>query len=47
MALEWAEQHEDEARRTWAGSSLLDQVLDKMWRFLSQEFQTRSKKTDS
>jgi len=47
MALEWAEQHEDEARRTWPGSALLDQVLDKMWRFLSQEFQTRSKEADS
>ena len=41
MALEWAEQHEDEARRTWPGSSLLDEVLDKMWRFLSQEFTNR------
>ncbi len=41
MALEWAEQHEEEARRTWSGSSLLDQVLDKMWRFLSQEFTKR------
>lgn len=46
MALEWAEQHEEEARRTWPGSSLLDQVLDKMWRFLSQEFQKRSKEAD-
>jgi len=41
MALEWAEQHEEDARRTWPGSSLLDQVLDKMWRFLSQEFTHR------
>lgn len=46
MALEWAEQHEEEARRTWPGSSLLDQMLDKMWRFLSQEFQKRSKEAD-
>lgn len=46
MALEWAEQHEEEARRTWPGSSLLDQVLDKMWRFLSQEFQKRRKEAD-
>jgi hypothetical protein len=46
MALEWAEQHEEEARRTWPGSSLLDQVLDKMWRFLSQEFQKRNKEAD-
>jgi Fe-S-cluster containining protein len=42
MALEWAERHEEESRRTWSGSSLLDQVLDNMWRFLSQAFQTRS-----
>ena len=41
MALEWAEQHEEESRRTWPGSSLLDQVLDNMWRFLSQAFQKK------
>ena len=38
MALEWAERHEEESRRTWPGSSLLDQVLDNIWRFLSQAF---------
>ena len=42
MALEWAEQHEEESRRTWPSSALLDQVLDQMWRFLSQAFKTRS-----
>ncbi|HKQ36392.1 MAG TPA: YkgJ family cysteine cluster protein [Nitrospiraceae bacterium] len=47
MALEWAERHEEESRRTWPGSSLLDQVLDNMWRFLSQAFQKRSKDADS
>jgi Fe-S-cluster containining protein len=41
LALEWAEQHRDEASRTWAGSSLIDQMLEKMWRFLNQEFQAR------
>jgi len=41
MALEWAERHEKDSRRTWPGSSLLDQVLDNMWRFLSQEFTNR------
>lgn len=41
MALDWAEQHEKESRQTWPGSSLLDQVLDSMWRFLSQEFTNR------
>ena len=47
IALEWAERHEKESRRTWPGSSLLDQVLDNMWRFLSQAFQKRSKEADS
>jgi Fe-S-cluster containining protein len=41
MALEWAERHREESRKTWPGSSLLDQVLDNMWRFLSQEFTSR------
>lgn len=41
MALEWAERHEEESRKTWPGASLLDQVLDNMWRFLSQEFTNR------
>ena len=47
LALEWAEQHRDEASRTWAGSSLIDQMLDKMWRFLSQEFQARGQSPQS
>jgi len=46
MALEWAERHEEESRRTWPGSSLLDQVLDSMWRFLSQEFTNRGLRID-
>lgn len=41
MALEWAERHKEESQQTWPGSSLLDQVLDNMWRFLSQEFTNR------
>jgi Fe-S-cluster containining protein len=43
MALEWAERHEEESRKTWPASSLLDQALDNMWRFLSQEFTNRCK----
>ena len=46
IALEWAERHEKESRRTWPGSSLLDQILDNMWRFLSHAFQKRSKEAD-
>jgi Fe-S-cluster containining protein len=41
MALEWAERHKEESRRTWPGAALLDQVLDNMWRFLSQAFQKK------
>ena len=41
LALDWAETHRDEAARTWAGSHLIDQMLEKMWRFLSREFQAR------
>ncbi len=47
MALEWAERHKEESRLTWPGSSLLDQVLDNMWRFLSQEFTNRRRVNDT
>lgn len=43
IAMEWAERHRDEATRTWRGTDLLDQLLDKLWRFLAQEFQNRQK----
>ena len=43
LALDWAERHQAESTKTWTGSALIDQVLDKMWRFLSQEFMNRSK----
>jgi len=39
IALDWAEQHQNENRRTWQGTQLLDTALDKVWRFLSQTFQ--------
>lgn len=41
IAVEWAERHREEATRTWRGTDLLDQVLDKLWRFLAQEFHAR------
>jgi Fe-S-cluster containining protein len=41
LALDWAAQHRDDATQTWAGSYLIDQMLDTMWRFLSQEFERR------
>lgn len=38
LALEWAERHDEQSRRTWKGGELFDQALDKTWRFLSQTF---------
>ncbi len=36
VALDWAKDHEQENHHTWKGVELLDRVLDKMWRLLSQ-----------
>jgi hypothetical protein len=41
VALDWADRHRQESSQTWTGSALIDQMLDKMWRFLSQEFHAR------
>ena len=41
LALDWANRHRQESAQTWTGSALIDQMLDKMWRFLSQEFHAR------
>ncbi len=41
LALEWAERHHRENEAKWPGTQLLDQALDKVWRFLSQAFQKK------
>ena len=41
MALDWARQHREAAGRRWAGSHLIDRMLDTMWRMLNQEFERR------
>ncbi|MFO0699722.1 MAG: YkgJ family cysteine cluster protein [Nitrospira sp.] len=38
LALDWAETHAQANDRTWKGTQLFDQALDKVWRFLSQSF---------
>ncbi|MDR4465606.1 MAG: YkgJ family cysteine cluster protein [Nitrospira sp.] len=43
LALEWAERHDEQSRRTWRGGELFDHALDKTWRFLSQAFGTTDK----
>jgi Fe-S-cluster containining protein len=45
VALDWAAQHEQEATGTWKGGELLDRVLDKVWRLLSQELARRQRVT--
>jgi len=46
LALEWAEGHDKESGQTWTGAALIDGMLDKMWRFLSQEFENRRQAGD-
>ena len=41
LALDWARQHRKSATRRWAGSHLVDRMLDTMWRILNQEFARR------
>jgi len=43
LAIDWAHQHRTESSQTWKGSALIDEMLDKMWRFLSQGFTSRQK----
>ncbi|MGH7231900.1 MAG: YkgJ family cysteine cluster protein [Nitrospiraceae bacterium] len=41
VALHWADRHPAERDRRWTGMDLLEKALDKIWRFLSQEFANR------
>ena len=42
IALDWAERHSAERSLVWKGTQLLDKVLDKVWRYLSQELAHRT-----
>jgi len=46
IALDWAFRHEAESRRTWPGTELLDKALDKLWRYLSHEFERRKSENE-
>ena len=41
LALDWARQHHRATTKQWAGSHLIDRMLDTMWRILNQEFERR------
>ena len=38
LVFDWTKRHQAGNQRTWKGAELLDQALDKVWRFLSQSF---------
>lgn len=42
VALDWAVRHRADRQRTWPGNQLFDKALDKLWRYLSLEFEWRS-----
>ena len=47
IALDWAIRHVEEGKRAWPGTQLLDKAMDKLWRYLSYEFERRkSQKAD-
>ncbi|HKN86610.1 MAG TPA: YkgJ family cysteine cluster protein, partial [Nitrospiraceae bacterium] len=41
LALNWAEKHAGEGQGVWRGTQLLEQMLEKVWRLLEQEFANR------
>ena len=47
IALDWAERHRTERNLVWKGTQLLDKALDKVWRYLSQEFENRTEEGTS
>jgi Fe-S-cluster containining protein len=47
LALDWAIRQVEEGKRAWPGTQLLDKAMDKLWRYLSHEFERRkSQKAD-
>ena len=46
VAWSWAQRHVSAAGRTWKGMDLLEQALDKIWRYLSREFAARNNAHD-
>ncbi len=41
VAIDWATRHRADRERTWPGNHVFDKALDKLWRYLSQEFESR------
>jgi len=47
IALDWAERRSAERGMVWKGTQLLEKALDKVWRYLSQEFANRAEEGTS
>lgn len=43
VALSWAARHGEQRRRRWKGPELLEKAMDKVWRYLSREFESRGR----
>jgi Fe-S-cluster containining protein len=46
VAIDWATRHRADRERAWPGTDLFDKALDKLWRYLSQEFESRRSAED-
>lgn len=47
LALSWAERHADQRTRRWKGPELLEKAMDKVWRYVSKEFESRTRRPTS
>ncbi len=47
LALSWAARHGEQGKRRWKGSELLEKGMDKVWRYLSKEFESRADRPTS
>ncbi len=47
LALSWTERHGEERQRRCKGPELLEKAMDKVWRYLSKEFDSRGRRPPS
>lgn len=44
LALSWAERHSNQREHQWKGTELLEKAMDKVWWYLSKEFDSRGRR---
>ncbi len=47
LAFSWAERHGEQRQRQWKGTELLEKGMDKVWRYLTKEFESRERRPTS